>query len=197
MKLFVTSALIFLSIFATAQNPTSLDKVEPEDTMKSGQSIIYGNFIQRLRSSSFGFPQDIRLINLETEEILTFRVKPIFEGAKQSPFICYIKPGKYAILNYWWTQSKWYGGTVHTEPIFKNIDATDDLEQKLKSGRVKPNQLERFAFAVAESSLNYLGTWHFDTGLVSFTDEKSQLDNLEMYDYKSLDFSKAVLSLPN
>ena len=197
MKYSPTIILIFLTMFAKGQSFKTLNETGSGDTIPTGQAIIYGNFIQRLGFSSGGFPQDIRIINLDTKEVLTFRVKPTFKSAKENTFIYFIKPGNYAILNYWWTQSKWYGGKIFTEPIFKGVDATDDLENKIKSGQTNQNELVQFTFTVTENSLNYLGTWHFDKGLVSFTDDKIQFDNSVKSKYKKIDFSAAKTVLPN
>ncbi len=183
-------------MFTKGQNLKTLEELNSGDTIRTGQAVIYGNFIQRLGFSSGGFPQDIRLINIDTKEILAFRVKPTFKSAKENIFIYSIEPGKYAVLNYWWTQSKWYGGKMFTEPIFKDIDASDDLEQKLKSGEIKTEELKQFIFNILDNSLNYLGTWHFDKGLVSFTDDKTQLDSTLKTKYKKLDFSTAKINLP-
>src|SRR5690606_6049788 len=157
MKHSLTIILIFLTMFAKGQNFTTLEEVSSGDTINNGKGIIYGNFIQRLGFSSGGFPQDIRLINLDTKEVLTFRVKPTFKSSKENTFVYYIKPGNYAILNYWWTQSKWYGGKMFTEPIFKNIDATDNFENKISSGQINIDNLDQFTFSISENSLNYLG----------------------------------------
>jgi len=197
MKYIATTISIFLAMFATGQNFKTLGEVGSGDTISTGQAIIYGNFIQRLGFSSGGFPQDIRIINLDTKEVTTFRVKPTFKSAKENTFIYFIKPGNYAILNYWWAQSKWYGGKMFTEPIFKGTDATGDLEKKIKSGQTNQDELVQFTFDIIENSLNYLGTWHFDKGLVSFTDDKIQFDNLVKSKYKKLDFSLAKTVLPN
>jgi len=123
-------------------------------------------------------------------------VKPTFKSAKENTFVYFIKPGNYAILNYWWTQSKWYGGKMFTEPIFKEIDATNNSKQKSNSGQLNTNNLEQFTFTVTENSLNYLGTWHFDKEEVSFTDDKTQFDSLMKSKYKKLDFSIGKLVLP-
>ena len=196
MKHSLTIILIFLTMFAKGQNFTKLEEVSSGDTINNGKGIIYGNFIQRLGFSSGGFPQDIRLINLDTKEVLTFRVKPTFKSSKENTFVYYIKPGNYAILNYWWTQSKWYGGKMFTELIFKNIDATDNFENKISSGQINIDNLEQFTFSISENSLNYLGTWHFDKGLVSFSNDKTEFDNLLKNKYKKLDFSTAMTVIP-
>ncbi|TCC88057.1 hypothetical protein EZ428_20250 [Pedobacter frigiditerrae] len=196
MKKLIFLFTVLLNISASAQNLSSLNDVSDTDTLSSGKAIIYGNFIQRLGFSSGGFPQDIRIINIDTKEIFAFRVKPAFKSAKENQFIYFIKPGRYAIVNYWWTQSKVYGGAIHTEPIFKGVDATDNLEDKIKTGQIKVNELTQFTFHVSENSLNYLGSWHFDKGLVSFTDNKEQCDK-KLNKLKKLDFAKAKTELPN
>lgn len=196
MKHSVTIILIFLTMFAKGQNFTALNEVSSGETIKNGKAIIYGNFIQRLGFSSGGFPQDIRLINLDTKEVLTFRVKPTYKSSKENTFVYHIRPGNYAILNYWWTQSTWYGCKMFTEPIFKNIDATDNFEKKVGSGQINKDNLEQFTFSISENTLNYIGTWHFDKGLVSFTNDKTEFDILIKSKYKKLDFSNAITVIP-
>ncbi|WP_296685889.1 hypothetical protein [Flavobacterium sp.] len=196
MKYLLITFFFLLTIFAQGQNFITLNEAKSGDTISSDEAIIYGNFIQRLGFSSGGFPQDIRIINLETKEVFTFRVKPTYKSAKENIFIYFIRPGKYAILNYWWTKSTWYGGKFFTEPIFKNIDMTDNLDLKIKSGQINQNELEQFTFEITKNSLNYLGTWHFDKGLVSFTDDKTQFDSLVKSKFKKLDFLSATTILP-
>jgi len=196
MKYIATITFIFLAILVKGQKIKSLEKVSSNDTLSKGQAIIYGSFIQRLGFSSGGFAQDIHLVNIDTKEVFAFRVKPIYKSAKENTFICFIKPGNYAILNYWWTQSKWYGGKMFLEPIFKDIDASQDFAKKVKSGQVNLSDLKRFTFTIAENSINYLGTWHFDQGIVSFTDDKLQLDNSIQSKFNKLALSKASTVLP-
>ena len=136
-------------------------------------------------------------MNVATKEICSFRVKPTFKSAKENQFIYFLTPGKYIILNYWWTQSKVYGGKMYAEPIFKGIDATDKFEEKIKSGELKKKDLNNFCFTIDENTLNYLGTWHFDKGLVSFTDDKNNLDKKISNKFKKLDFSNAKTVIPN
>ncbi|WP_218565432.1 hypothetical protein [Sphingobacterium multivorum] len=70
MKRIITVILVFLSIHINAQNLKHLTDIASDDGIPKGKAIIYGNFIQRLGFSSGGFPQDIRLINTETKEVL-------------------------------------------------------------------------------------------------------------------------------
>ncbi|WP_294346272.1 hypothetical protein [uncultured Sphingobacterium sp.] len=197
MKRIITVILVFLSIHIHAQNLKYLNDIASNDGIPIGKAIIYGNFIQRLGFSSGGFPQDIRLINTDTKEVLAFRVKPTFKSSKENTFIYTIEPGNYAILNYWWTNSKWYGGKMYTEYIFKNTDTTDGFEDKVNAGLINLDELERFTFKITENSLNYLGTWHFKTPLVSFKNDKGILDNKIKNKYKAIDFSQANVVLPN
>lgn len=58
MKMFLLS-LLFLPAFAFGQKFTPLDLVQKNDTVKAGQSIMYGNFVQRLGFSSGGALQEM------------------------------------------------------------------------------------------------------------------------------------------
>ncbi|MEC5166218.1 hypothetical protein RCH18_001954 [Flavobacterium sp. PL11] len=197
MKLFSTIILTLFTFLATSQNYKSLVEFNRNDSIVAGQAVIYGSFIQRLGFSSGGFAQDVRIINMETNEISAFRVKPAYKSAKENTFCYSITPGTYAIYNYWWTQSKWYGAKFFTEPIFKNIDSRENLDVKIKSGQLKQEDLTPFVFTINPNSLNYLGTWHFDTGVVKFSNDKLILDNKLKDKYKFIEFSKATTLLPN
>lgn len=74
-------------------------------------------------------------------------------------FCDHIKPGKYYILNYWWTQSKWYGGKMYAEPIFKGIDATENFNERVNSGELVTEKLVRYEFVIEPNVVYYLGTW--------------------------------------
>jgi hypothetical protein len=197
MKFVLLGVLLTCTAFAKAQNPKSLRELSSNDTTPPGKSVFYGNFIQRLGFTSGGFPQDIRIANVDTKEVFAFRVKPTFKSAKENIFCFVVEPGRYVILNYYWTESKWYGGKMFVEPIFKGVDATANLDEKVKSGQIDPNQVSRFGFKLEANSLNYLGTWHFDTGLVSFTNDKAQLDSQLKDKYQKVDLSKASIILPD
>ena len=86
MKKYLATLLILVSLTTNGQITITLKEVLSKDTVRSGQGIIYGLFIQRLGFSSGGFPQDIRIINLDTKEIFSFRVKPTFKSAKENIF---------------------------------------------------------------------------------------------------------------
>lgn len=162
------------------------------DTFPSGKAMFYGSFIQRLGFTSGGFPQDIRLINIETDEIFTFRVKSTFLSSKQNTFIVIAKEGTYAILDYWWTQSKWYGGKTFIETIFKGADSRVRVEQL--DNQIKSN---RFTFDLKSNKVNYVGTWHFDTEHVYFTNEQEFLNSKIRNKFRKIDFSNVLINLPN
>ena len=82
------------------------------------------------------------------------------------------------------------------EPVYKGIDATDSLREKIDSNRISQRDLKRFVFAIESNTLNYVGTWHFDTGMVYFTNDRTQLDEKLKKKYKRLDFNKAEAVIP-
>lgn len=196
MKKIITLFFIFIWGYCNAQQFKKLIEVKSKDSINGNEAIIYGNFVQRLAFLSGGFPQEIRIANIENNEIYSFNVKPAYKSAKENAFIYFIKPGKYVILHYWWTQSKWYGGKFFTEPIFNGLDSRDSLATKVKLGFIKENDLHRFMFSVDENSVNYLGTWHFDTGIVSFKDDKKTMDEKLFSKYPFINISKAKIALP-
>lgn len=197
MKQLLTALLLLTTLAVTAQKVVRLEEVFSDVVVKKGHAIIYGNFIQRLGVNSFGFGQEIRLLSTDTNQVMKFVVKQTFKSRKEQPFTYFIKPGNYVILNYLWTKSKWYGGYVTAEPIFKGIDTSDHISEKINSGQLKEIDLELYGFTITENSLNYLGTWHFDTGLVSFTDDKETLDKWIIPKYKKLDFAISTAVLTN
>ena len=196
MKQLLATLLTIASFVVKGQNIKTLNEVSSKDTIQSGQGIIYGVFVQRLGFSSGGFPQDIRLINLDTKEIFSFRVKPTFKSAKENTFYYHIPSGNYSVLHYWWTQSKWYGGKMYTEPIFKHF-AFSDIDSKLKSGELKRKELEQYKFSIQPNSLTYLGTWHFEKEIVSFSDNKIDLDEKLKDKFSRLDFKNVIITIPN
>jgi hypothetical protein len=190
-------AFLFLTSLSYGQKSNSLRPFYISETIPADSAVFYGNFIQRLGFSSGGFSQDITLYNFDTKEVFTFKVKPTFRSAKENAFFYVVKPGTYFIIYYSWIQSKWFGPVNFREPIFKGIDSGDDFKSKLISGEIKKSDLLQYSFTVTPNSLNYLGTWHFDTGMVSFSSDKSKLDSAFKDKYKKLDFSKALIILPN
>lgn len=197
-KRLITLCILFVAtvFFVQGQETLELKEVKKNDKITSGQAIIYGSFIQRLSTNSIGFPQDIRVVNINTTEVFAFRVKPTLKSGKENTFCYFLKPGTYMILDYWWTDNKWYGGNSLIEPVYKGIDATDSLREKIDTNRINQRDLKRFLFEVKSNTLNYLGTWHFDTGMVYFTNDKDELDKKLKKKYKLLDFTKANTIIP-
>ena len=196
MKIFLTTLFFLSTLLTNGQKFKQLKEVLPKDTVKSEKAIIYGLFVQRLGFSSGGFPQDIRIINIDTKEIYSLRVKETFKSTKENIFSFHIPPGDYVILNYWWTESKWYGGKTFTESIYK-FYASSDIEGKLKSGEITDTDLEKYSLSVGPNTLNYVGTWYFDNELVDFGDDKNNLDEKLKKDYKKLQFDNATSSIPH
>lgn len=86
---------------------------------------------------------------------------------------------------------------IFTEPIYKGIASTNDLDEKIKLGQVSRDELKHFTFSVTENSLTYLGTWHFDKEVVFFTNEKLETDTPLSNRFKKLSFSQAITELPH
>lgn len=196
MKVSIIAILFCFSVFANGQGLIRLDEPKANETVPAGKAIFYGNFIQRLGFKSGGYPQDIRIVNIDTHATYTFRVKSTFKAAKENIFCYIIEPGTYAILNYWWTKSTWYGGKSYIEPIIKGIVTDEKLEERVKKGELKEEDFELYTFSVTPNSLNYLGTWDFGKSPVSFADEKSASDEKLQGRFKNLDFPNANTVLP-
>lgn len=198
MKHFLIVIWLLVSFYAVGQPGRRLEKPGTDQAIPAGQAVIYGEFVQRLKNfKSGGYPQDIRLINIETNEVFLFRVKSTFKTSKENLFCYLIEPGTYAILNYWWTESKWYGGRSYMEPIYKGEDSIQETERKIKNKEQRPDELVLFKFTVAENTLNYVGTWHFDKSPVFFTNDKEQADEAMKDKYKQLDFQASRLAIPD
>jgi hypothetical protein len=195
MKVITLALLLLLPAAAFCQQPVWLGNVAKKDTVPAGQAIIYGKFVQRLGFSSGGFPQDISITNNATGEVFMFRVKGAYRSAKENTFCYHLPPGQYTLMAYHWTQSKWYGGTAHVEPIYKGIPSSA-IKKMIDEGKLKEGQLERFSFEVKPGTLYYLGTWRFDAELVGFSDEKESFDEHMKETYKKLAFSEAATQLP-
>lgn len=182
---------------ASSQKFESLKKAHSDQELNDSTSIIYGSFIQRLGFTSGGFTQVIRLQEIVTQKMYTFNVKPAMKSSKEHSFCYYIKPGMYKILNYFWIQSKWYGAEMHEEYIFKHIDtSTKDFKRKYKEENIDTNQFDNYYIEIKPNTVNYLGTWHFNTGLVSFSDDKAKLDKKLQKKYKKINLEKAIVKLP-
>lgn len=187
---------ILLPAALSAQNkPIPMVPVYDNESVQPGNTVIYGNFIQRLGFSSGGFSQDIYLRNRATGKTYAMRVKATYKSKKENTFCFHLPAGEYELSYYQWTQSKWYGGMAHLEPISKNINF-DEARKLVKEGKLTEDQLQRYTFTAEPGKLQYLGTWHFDTPTVSFSDDKQALDEKTVKYYKKLDFASALTTLP-
>lgn len=197
MRYLLGFVLVTTMLSVKGQDFTQLEKVDNGEGLIQNKSIIYGNFIQRLGFSSGGFPQDIKIKNIDTEETFNFRVKPTYKSKKENAFVFHIPAGNYEILVYSWIKSKWYGGKVFTEPIFKGVDAsTKEFIKKSESGKIKAEKFNRYKFIITNNTINYLGTWRFDTGLVSFSNNKIQLEKEIRNKYQNIEFNDALINIP-
>lgn len=125
--------LFLIPRYTSAQKFEKSKKVESPIELDDYTAIIYGLFIQRLGFTSGGFPQEIRVLNIVKNKIYTFNVKKTMSSSRENVFCYYIKPSIYKIISYSWTKSKWHGGEIHEEPIFKNIETScKDYNKKWK-----------------------------------------------------------------
>lgn len=151
------------------------------------KGIVYGGCVQRLGFSSGGFQQYVRLYNLSTGKAVNIEVKPAFRTAKYNTFCYALPPGRYALVNYQYTESKWYGGEMHAETLRK---ARPDAAPA-------PVAATRYVFTVAPGQLHYLGTWHFDKAAQPrFTNSKTATDEQLSKDFKKLPFAEALVAVP-
>ncbi|WP_180754323.1 hypothetical protein [Hymenobacter sp. DG01] len=169
--------------------PDSLDQnsgpalVLPSASWSSAQKqlpvdkgVVYGSCVQRLGGTrSGGLGQYIRLVNLDTGKYFRLSIKPILRSRRENTFCYALPPGRYALINYEFSDSKWYGAELHVESVRKH-----------RNSQVLANT--RYVFEVRPSQLHYVGTWdlsqEFDP---RFLDEKFTID---------LDFTKAYPFLP-
>ncbi len=186
-----------LTIGVKSQQTGVLKKVYNGHTMRPDEAIVYGTFIPRLgMAHSLNF-HEVRFQNVNTGEILKLKIKPKSRKSQDEKFVLIIPPGTYTILNYVWPEKRWYGNMIYTEPIFKGINSLDNLEEKILNGQIKAQDLQQFSFTISPQTVNYIGTWRFNTSLVSFTDDKGNMDDSIKNKYKKLDLSKALIVLPD
>lgn len=166
----ITLLLCFQPV--SAQKILQLTALESGSTQAKVHGIMYGMFIQRLAFSSGGFPQDIIILNTDTKKYYKFPVKPTFKSAKNNLFCNYIAPGNYTILSYNYTQSKWYGGMMYSEPV------------------------SAYRFTIEPGKIHYLGTWNFSEKVPAFTNNKDSVTTVVQKKFKKIDFSAALITVP-
>ena len=155
-------------------------------TFPADQGVVYGSCIQRLGFESGGLGQYVRLVNLSTGKPITLEVKPPMRSRKQNTFCYALPPGRYALYHYLYSASKWYGAEMHEENLRKpGPAATAALRET------------RYLFTVAAGHLHYLGTWNLEAeNAPVFRNEKAILDAQLMPLFKILDFTQAVVAVP-
>jgi hypothetical protein len=104
--------------------------------------------------------------------------------------------GKYEIRSYNYVRSKWYGGRIYEEPIYKNFDASDSLNYCSLKDSATSHSLERFTFVISNVAPYYIGLWDFNTGLVKFSSDKEFADEKLKRLVHISDGSKAISILP-
>ncbi|WP_460680563.1 hypothetical protein [Mucilaginibacter koreensis] len=197
-RIIIFCFIAFCTINVYSQNITELESAGTGAKLQADEAIIYGNFVQKLSYWKSGYQQYIFIRNLDTHAIYCFQVKSKLGGAKMRLFCYHIPLGNYEILNYYYSKATWYGNTQgFNSPVFKNIDIDVNVKNKLDSGLIKREDLHRFTFSAAGNTLVYLGTWHFDTGIISFTNNKAEADQKLQPEYTYLIFKEALINIPD
>lgn len=111
-------------------------------------------FIHRAVRNTNSAPQQIILIDVDNNNAYSMQVKRTYSSAKESKFCFYIPYGRYALYQYEWGTED----SLYYEQIMKRLPDV------------------RYSFLVEKSSVNYLGTWHFDTRKAFFTNDKEKQD---------------------
>lgn len=194
--LFTLVFFLWASVCLTAQEGmTALEAADKLSVAGKGDAIIYGLFVQRLENNR-GFPQYVILENTDNEgEAYLLRIKTKGKS-RENAFCAKIAPGNYRITHYYWVEGKWWGSTAHTEPIFIGITADEDFNKRLENEEIKSDDLKMYSFTILSDKLYYMGTWHFDNEMVSFTDDKVSLDTILANKYPLLDFTSASTVIP-
>ena len=187
MKYLVLFLFLFCSSLAHTQ-PTQLsDRVRKNDTIRRGLGIIYGNFIQRVGSllKQSVLPQYILLKDLETDELLACEVIQKYDGRRENIFCLHVPPGTYAMVRYFYAKNGLISDAVFWEPVIRPAD--DGAEE---------GTVPAFTFTVRPETLHYVGTWHFETSQVRFTDNKFTFDESIRKKYPKLDLEAATRAIP-
>lgn len=149
------------------------------------RGVVYGSCIQRLGFASGGLGQYVRLVNLSTGKPVTLEVKPPMRSRKQSAFCYALPPGRYALFQYEYSASKWYGAEMHAEELRKPAAAPAALRET------------RYLFTVAPGQLHYIGTWDLEAeNAPVFRNEKANLDAQLAPIFKNLNFPPAIVAVP-
>ena len=179
---------IFLSdtfLFSQINNP--LKEYFGFDTVSENRCIAYGNFVQKTGIIREAEPQFVSIINIETNHISSIIVKPLNKTGKETVFAFYVRPGTYEILNYIWTKKILYVVKTYSQTIQKNLVSEDTSSANSYW----------YKFTIEPNTLNYLGTWHFEESRVYFVEDKIKLDKTMKKKFGLLNYSRALLAIPN
>ena len=187
--------LLFTSVGFT-QKSKMLKCVVDKESRNYRSPMIYGVFVQRLGFSSGGFAQFILLYHYDDQKYYRLQVKEPFTSAKEILFCAELPTGKYEIRSYNYVHSKWYGGMISEEPIYKNFDATDSLNFNTLKDSTNSLSLERFTFVITDVAPYYVGLWDFNSGLVKFSSNKEYADEKLKRLIHISDGPKAISILP-
>lgn len=197
MKYTLSIFLLSCTLCLNAQKITRLSYTDPAHVVNPGKAIIYGSFIPRKQKAmQKGLQHYIRIQNDDTKEIFSIEVVPYSSTTKENIFCYVIAPGTYKIIDYKWADEVVFGAKIHTEPVFKNIDATDSLSAKINTGAIETNDAKYYQFTVQADKVYYLGRWNFASEVVSFSNEKQLTDKKIKKDFLTLDFDRAITILP-
>ncbi|MES2829767.1 MAG: hypothetical protein V4687_16535 [Bacteroidota bacterium] len=177
LKALITCTLLLAGVLCYGQQTTRLNEVGAKDTVAAGQSIMYGNFIQRLGFKSGGYVQEMYIVNSITKEVLIFRVKPMFKSAKENTFAYHIKPGTYTVFMYQYVESTWYGAKIFKEPVTKTDGSS-------------------YTFNIPANSLVNVGTWNFNKNPGTFSPANADFNAKLQAVFSKLDFASSVLVTP-
>lgn len=195
-KYLLVFCLLILTAVGFAQKSKMLKCVVDKESRNYRSPMIYGVFVQRLGFSSGGFAQFILLYHVDDQKYYRLQVKEPFTSAKENLFCAELPTGKYEIISYNYVHSKWYGGKVYEEPIYKNFDASDSLNFSSLTDSTKSHSLERFTFVITNVAPYYSGLWDFNSGLVKFSFSKELADEKLKRLIHISDGSKAISILP-
>lgn len=159
----------------------------PHAGLPADKGVIYGTCRQRLGFTSGGFGQFVRLVNLTTRQVFVVSVKPAFKSQRENSFCYALPPGRYALSQYEYTSSKWYGGEMHAERLHK-LPAV---------GAPASLKATRFVFTVQPGVAHYVGVWDLaNEGQPSFYNEKAAMDARLRPGLRMPDLQQAVLAVP-
>jgi len=177
MKKFILLIWLISLMFACqAQNARFLKNVGDKESRDYKSAMIYGIFVQRLGFKSGGLPQFVKIYNIDQNKEYRLKVKDAFTSRKNTLFCAELPLGNYELRSYIYEKSKWYGGIIYEEQLYKNVDCSDSVKYKAAVDSIGLSSFKRFTFTISEVLAYYAGQWDFGTGIVSFLSDKPTAD---------------------